>query len=186
MSVTPKFGWPLPDGGDPLRDGYLDVTALGNAVDGVVWPQVCTLRQQVGQNLTSGTGAFVNLSSEIVDSNNMGNTPNDQIIIRQAGYYRLEALVHFAPNTVGYRRAALYVNGAFYPPAMPLDANQGAGVPTMVSINAYRHCLVGDTIKVQALQNSGAVLQTFVDGTYFSTLSAAMIGGAVAAAVPVP
>lgn len=98
---------------------------------------------------------------------------NDQITIGQAGFYNITANVGFATNATGRRLVQIFVNGSDRGSVNVTAATAGT---TLLSISTNVYLAVGDTVEVQALQQSGGALNTVSVTGVYPVLSVGRIG----------
>jgi hypothetical protein len=96
----------------------------------------------------------------VPDSRNEGDLTVDptagRVRVPTPGIYTVIGQVRFAVNATGARGVQI-IQGENRQ-AMALHATTGGGVPTLVQVVATVSCVAGDTVAMQAFQNSGGAL----------------------------
>jgi len=99
------------------------------------------------------------------DTNGMADIPNDQIVIKTAGWYRISARLVFVSNATGYRALVVQRNGSEF----ILDDYRPAvsGTVTIITVTSEPILLaVSDTIRLQAAQNNNPLSLITANGRY--------------------
>jgi hypothetical protein len=91
---------------------------------------------------------------------------NENVYIKTPGWYRVEASLAFATNATGIRGAQILQNGVV------LDRGAGrtgaiTGAQSIVNASTIIKCACGDTIRIEAYQNSGGALNLDRDTSQF-------------------
>ena len=114
---------------------------------------------------TSATTYGMTFDTEDFDTDNMGDTTNEQLNINTAGLYRITCQATFAANATG--RRSVYLKAG---PSSSLTyfgfTQIPAGTAAVLSIQVvgFRSLSVGDVIRADLNQNSGGSLAT--DNSY--------------------
>lgn len=165
MATTPA-GLPYPALTDAPDVSYW-MQQLAQAVDTrTVNKPRCKLVAAATQSLT-GSPAVVDFAGGSVtyDTNGMADIPNDQIVIKTAGWYRISGRLVFASNATGYRALVVQKNGVDfivddYRPAV-------SGTVTIITVTSEPILLaVNDTIRLMAAQNNSPMTLITANGRY--------------------
>ena len=118
---------------------------------------------------TSNTTYGMVFDTEDFDTDNMGDTTNEQLNINTAGLYRITCQATFAANATGRRSVYLKAgpsSSLTYFGFTQIPASASAGTPAVVSIQVvgFRSLSVGDVIRADLNQASGVSLAT--DNSY--------------------
>lgn len=140
------------------------------------------LRQTTLLNVPNNTFTAVTFQTEDFDldsdpssADNMHSTAVNisRITAVYPGYVELSGGVAFAANAANQRGCRWAVNGAAINASAALLSTVGAGNVTVVPARTIRWFLnVGDYAELQAYQNSGGALDTFVSAEYSCSLDA--------------
>lgn len=126
------------------------------------------LRQSVAQSIPNTTWTSITFDVEDLDSDPAGtgghstSSNTSRYVALYAGWYRVGGGVEFAVNATGQRGAAWAVNGTLVSANrtfISATAAVGMGVPARTKLVFLN---VGDYVELQAYQNSGGALNTFV------------------------
>jgi hypothetical protein len=149
-----------------LSGAVIDASDLMNAV----LPPLAMLRQTAAQTLTTGGYAALNFDTEDFDSHNghstVTNTSRYTAVL--AGIYEVSGGAAFAANATGRRLARLAFNGTVIGGSL-------AGIPANTATVGYSvrttlvRLAVGDYVELQALQESGGNLATFITNAEFQS-----------------
>lgn len=98
---------------------------------------------------------------------------NDQIVIGVDGFYNITANVGFAANATGRRLVQIFVNGSDRGSVQVTASTAGS---TLITVSTNVYLAGGDTVEVQALQQSGGALNTASVTGVYPALSVGRIG----------
>lgn len=128
------------------------------------------LKQTTAQSIPNNTTTNLTFATETFDYSNMHSTASntDRVTIATAGTYHFAASVPFTANVTGGRQAIIvrYNSGGTvqeWVAFAAVDAGDSAEVISL-SPSGLTECAAGDYIVVQVSQNTGAALNTYVDG----------------------
>lgn len=119
------------------------------------------------QSIPNNTWTNMSYTSEDTDTDNMHDnaTNPDRVTISKAGLYALATKGSFVPNATGQRAARMTRNGTVINGSSVIVNNSGAANDTSIVVpTLYLQCAVGDILRAQVWQQSGAALNTS-DGT---------------------
>jgi hypothetical protein len=147
-----------------LAGALIDANDLVNAV----LPPLAMLRQTAAQTLTTGTYTAVLFDTEDFDSHNGHSTVSNtsRYTAVTAGVYEVSGGCAFAANATGRRLARVAANGTVIGGSL-------SGIPANASVVGYPvrttlvRLAVGDYVELQALQESGGNLATFITNSEF-------------------
>lgn len=115
----------------------------------------------LGANQSHTTSAATEtVLCRVPDARNEGDLTVDptggRVLVRTPGLYHVVGQIRWAVNATGARGAVLLRSGLRE--ASTLAATTGGGVPTLTQVTALVSCVSGDTLVMQAFQNSGGAL----------------------------
>lgn len=130
---------------------------------GPVWSLSRTLAQSIGNSAWTTN----NFTEDDTDSDNMHAANADTVVITKAGLYAVTAKGSFVGNVTGQRGCRLTKNGTADANTIKGSSvivnNVGATFTTAIPLpTVYPQLGVGDILRVQQWQNSGAALNTSV------------------------
>lgn len=174
---TPYYGYPI------LRTDQYGLLQVWN---GTNWwsapnPPYLHMRQTIAQSIPNNSFASLvfDLGGEDLDNFNghvSGGTAS-RYTCQRAGVYLFAGSYAPAVNATGIRLTRWMVNGAMLlgSGSTPVIANTGGFAAVSLAKTVIVRLNVGDYVELQALQNSGAALNTLVATENFSTMSAMWI-----------
>lgn len=113
------------------------------------------------QTLTTGVVTTVIYNNNRYDIGGLSNANGFTLI--KAGYYRFGGAVRYAANSTGQRVLYLVVSGVL----VAIDSRAAVtGNPTDMTIETEYLCAAGDTVRMQAYQDSGGNLNLTSAGSY--------------------
>jgi hypothetical protein len=145
-------------------------SAVGYMSDGTNWFKVFAYgdnnvlrvrRSTAATAITGTTGIAYDVIWNTVDNDPLGGFSSTTYTFAEAGFYRLNASICWAASatTAGFRAILFVKNGpTTISQKRPLVWNASAASLTASQNDDVYYFAVGDTIKVQALQNSGATI----------------------------
>ncbi len=147
--------------------------------DNSLW--ICRATRASGtQSLANNTDTKIALdtasstaTTNSYDPHSWFSDADDNIVIGQSGVYNIQGAVGFAANATSRRGMALLVNGSV------VASTQVAASPaneTSLSISTNLYLDVGDTVQMNARQNSGGALNTSTLAGAYPVLSVARVG----------
>lgn len=157
--------------GETEVGAYLN--SVRDALNFLLNPPVAVLEQATVQSIANSSWTSVALDSSVVDSYGMHSnvTNNTRATAQVAGWYLPLGASAFSINATGERATRFTVNGAGVNATSVTKAAIATGdytVTPAVSVPVYLN--VGDYLEVQAIQLSGAGLNT-ITGAVTSSLS---------------
>ena len=182
MPTTPTLGLPYPALTDSPDVPYW-LAQLANTVETKLRRRRAKMvRPAAAQTIASGslttvdfTGGTITYDTEGAAPNGMADLANDQLVVRTAGYWVFTARVAWPNNANGYR-GHLITRGAA---EFIVDDYRGAasGQSTIATFTSDPIlCAVGDVIKLQVIQTSGAALDLAVVNGRGTSLTARFDG----------
>lgn len=160
MPSTPTLALPYPALTDSPDVPYW-MGQLANAVETKLRRRRAKMsRPATAQSIASGTvttvdftGGTIAYDTEGAAPNGMCDLVNDQLVVKTAGYWVFTGRVAFQSNSTGYR-GVLIVRGAndYLVDDYRAGASGQATITTLSSDPVL--CAVGDTIRLQVVQNS--------------------------------
>jgi hypothetical protein len=147
--------------------------------DNSLW--ICRATRASGtQSLANNTDTKIALdtasstaTTNSYDPHSWFSDADDNIVIGQSGVYNIQGAVGFAANATSRRGMTLLVNGSV------VASTQVAASPaneTSLSISTNLYLDVGDTVQMNARQNSGGALNTSTLAGAYPVLSVARVG----------
>lgn len=132
------------------------------------------LRQTVAQSIPNAGFTALTFDVEDVDSDNMHSTVTNtqRLTAVTAGWYQVGGGISFTANVTGQRGARLAVNGTALVASGSQFQTAGAGAMNIPLRAILVFLNVGDFLTLDALQNSGAALNSSVTGVDESSFSA--------------
>lgn len=129
----------------------------------------CRLTGNANQSVPSSTATAIHWTLDQADSVEMHSTSanTDLVTIPVSGRWLIQASVNYAAAAGGYRRAEVRRNGNAVNGGVATQAAVD-GNPTVVRHEIDVTCVAGDTIKVEAYQNTGAPLDVQMGNSFFS------------------
>lgn len=138
-------------------------------------PGICQARQAVIQSIPNNTSTDVTLDSEDVDSTGMHSTVTNtnRVTAVYPGWYQVSGGTSWAANATGVRVVNFTVNGT-------VVNGSGTGFTSVAVATTARTAVrtilvflnVGDYVTLSTLQTSGGALNTAVNTSEQSTLTA--------------
>lgn len=155
-----------------IRDGVTPSSTWNqfrDAINFLLGPPIASLRQTAAQTLTTGVLTAVTFDVEDVDTDVAGlgghstSSNTSRWVAQYPGWYVVAAGVSWASNSTGQRVIDLLVNGTGANGSrIWVDATAG-GSPTMLASRTVKlYLTAGDFVEVEAYQNSGGNLNTWV------------------------
>jgi len=124
---------------------------------------VFQVTQNVAQTYTTGVTTTVNWTNLQFDNYTGGSLVNNNYVIQIPGWYRCSVLYHFTGNTAGVRYVDAVKNGV----AQIFFANRtGMAGVSSCGMDGLIQCVAGDVISIEAQQNSGGNLASFISASY--------------------
>jgi len=146
--------------------------AVGQPITAALWNTAvgntpkAKISNSVTQTLTTSATTYgMVFDTEDFDTDSMGDTANEQLVVNTDGLYRITAQATFAANATG--RRSVYLKAG---PSSSLTyfgfAQIPAGTSAVVSVQVvgFKSLSVGDVIRADLNQNSGGSLAT--DNSY--------------------
>lgn len=165
MAAIPAL--PVITGGAPPTSTFAQIVA---ALQFVLNPPLCVMRQNVVQSLTSGTWTALTFDITDTDQGNLVNPAGQHSIVTNTtrftavwpGQYLLDGAAAFTLNATGVRGARWAVNGtAVGAGTGSLDQTTAAAFgPSVGAPGQLVFLNIGDFVELQAFQNSGGALNT--------------------------
>lgn len=124
---------------------------------------VFQVTQNTTQTYTSGSPAIVNWTNLQFDNYAGGSLVNNNYTIQVPGWYRCSVIYHFNGNASGVRFANATKNGTaqiFFCNRTGMTSLSSTGMDGLIQ------CAAGDVIQIEALQDSGGSLASFVSSNY--------------------
>lgn len=128
----------------------------------------CRLTGTGTQAVASSTASSLNWALELADSTGMHSTSSnsDIVTIPLAGRWRVSFIVNFASAANGYRQVELRRNGN------PVNGGQFTQAPSPSAQTTLRGeiqvtCAAGDTIRLEAYQDSGSPVAVQMSNSFF-------------------
>ena len=153
--------------------------ATTNRFNGMNAPHVRCKRSAV-QSVPSGAYTSVNWTAEDADYAGMHDTASNTelVTIRRTGLYSCKSQLSFAANATGSRRLRFLVNGVTLIPTEFAEWTPTSGSPCYVFGAVDIHLKAGDTVRVEAFQNSGGALDVRDLESFFSVTEIGAYGAA--------
>lgn len=136
-----------------------------DAVNFLLSPPICQVRQTVAQSIPNNTNTAVLLDAEDIDNDGMHSTITNtsRLTAATTGRYAVGGGGTFASNTTGVRLASYAVNGTEVPGTRVIAAPVGSSTQTDMADRAMSVFLnAGDYLEMLLYQNSGGALNTSV------------------------
>jgi hypothetical protein len=171
MAVTPPAvgsqNW-----GGPLND---ILTALDVRMAKLEVIPTGGMKQTVAQSgWATAVAGTVTFGATTHNTRSFVDLANNRMVVPVNGIYSIYGLVAFAPNSTGYRRAAININGSGLADC-GMDTNTQSGLAGIAAIRIDLPLVIGDAITLGGFQNSGTTLSTTVTSPYYSFLVAHMV-----------
>lgn len=123
------------------------------------------------QSIASGTSLYVTFNSVVHDSHTQWSSGSPtRLTCKVAGLYLIIGTVRFSANATGMRSVALIVNAEGAGRGNTSVAPVNGGV-TVVNVAALTYLNIGDYVRLQAYQTSGAALTIDSVSPYSPNLS---------------
>jgi hypothetical protein len=115
------------------------------------------------ESIPNSTVTTVTWNSNRYDPTNMGDANGYTIVT--PGAYHVGAGVRWAANATGQRVLYIILNGATF---LKINAQQAVtgGNPTDMGVETVYEFVAGDTVRLQAFQDSGGALNITAAGNY--------------------
>lgn len=138
-------------------------------------PPAARVYRSTAQSIADNTDTFISFTAERYDTDNMWDPGiPERLTINTPGVYAIAGTAGFASNATGRRLAGIVLNAA-----------TGIGINTAPAVTGATHSLtvttiyklaIGDYIRMDVLQNSGAPLNVLSLGNFTPELAASWIG----------
>lgn len=145
---------PLPvDGQEPVSLNYFNANLPpGGYIEGA------HVYHNANQAIPHSTGTYLAFNSERYDTDGIHDpADNTKLTCQTAGVYAAVVLLRYAFNATNLRDVAIHRNGTWVARNTKL-AMTAAARPTVVDVGVQLKLAVGDFLRVQSWQNSGAPL----------------------------
>ena len=167
------------------------LTADSTAATGIKWAAAsstptfvgCMLRKSdSNQSIANDTYAIVTFDNEIIDTDGFhdNTTNNGRITIPtgKGGKYLITAVVHYAANATGYRKAFVTKNGVVFTGDAIADQRTGgfSAAGSEPTFNGIVELVAGDYLLLNGWQNSGGSLNMVGFPSAFCYFSATYLG----------
>lgn len=124
-----------------------------------------------GGNLSIGNAAWetVYWPNDTFDNTGIHNQDplyNENVYIKTPGWYKVDAFLAFAANGTGVRKARILQNGSSVARSVGVTAAFAAD-QAIAHTSTIVKCACGDTIRIEAYQNSGGALNLDRDASQF-------------------
>ena len=166
LVVFPATGW----------DKNIANTAVGCSVGpGVttpfnnIGPTVCSVTSSVVQSIPNATWTDLAWNNNSIDFTGLhsDSTNTENILIKEAGTYRIFSRVRFAVNGTGNRIMRILINGAVLDRTTTTET-PSASQDATISTDIIRPLLPGTTVRISVYQNSGGALNALTnEGLFF-------------------
>lgn len=118
------------------------------------------VRNTTVQNVANNTSVTLTANEEVYDSGGWFVPPSTSVSVPQAGIYTVFAWIKFPYSATGRRALDLLKNGILTQNYIVAPPDQGAG-ECDVSMTYTLGLSAGDTIGINAWQNSGVTMQVW-------------------------
>jgi hypothetical protein len=134
-----------------------------------IGPTVCVVTSTAAQSIPNGTWTDLGWDYNSIDNSGIHPTAtnNANILIKEAGTYRIFARTQFAANDVGVRIMRVLQNGVLVDRTTVAVPASPASQVTTIGTEIIRYLIPGTTVRVEVYQTSGGALNAFTNEGLF-------------------
>lgn len=172
-----------PPGLSRVFEAWVQATGSGGGGGGAVPLVGCKITATADQACANLGVPVVAFGSTVYDTSGMADLANNRIVIKKAGYYRINSHIVWASNATGYRATVVRVNG------LSIADNYYAAANGNVTVSGWTTepilLAIGDLVNVFVVQSSGATVNLTIANSRYSHLEVDWVADAVPP-TPVP
>lgn len=134
-----------------------------------IGPTLCVVTSTVAQSIPNATWTNLAWDNNSIDNNGLHSTLSniENIIIKEAGAYRIFSRIQFAANATGTRVMRILVNGGAVDRTTVYVNALTAIQATTIQTEIIRNLVPGTTVRIEVYQDSGGALNALTNEGLF-------------------